>query len=296
MDKVLWSGAGFGDLTSRAEGEGSDVGLEKRRKDEGYDDGYGNGGGDDHGKGDGKDLGYDGGDDGDGGDGDGDGGSGDGGGGGRWGKGKAYGEAHSGWKGDVNNEYGSGSGSGSGAGSRGKGQGGYDDENEDTRGGLHGAGKKYPKPTDGGDEEDNPQSGGKGKYATKSESTGEDDDQNGNDDSDNGDNDWQPTKSKSKPLTSSSTNPAPSSTSTKQVSSAGAKADCSNLALFYKAMGGTSWTATSGRRDETTVNCCAWYGVRCSSDQRVIALDLGGNGLSGVLDSSIFELSSLQRM
>ncbi|KAK8858580.1 hypothetical protein IAR55_002809 [Kwoniella newhampshirensis] len=82
-----------------------------------------------------------------------------------------------------------------------------------------------------------------------------------------------------------------------------AKSDCSRLSQFYRAMsppsgnGQAGWTRSDGWEDEDDTQCCHWSGVTCEPvTERVVALDLADNGLSGTLSGYLFALDRLSKV
>eukprot|EP00562_Extubocellulus_spinifer_P013816 CAMPEP_0178558590 /NCGR_PEP_ID=MMETSP0697-20121206/10490_1 /TAXON_ID=265572 /ORGANISM="Extubocellulus spinifer, Strain CCMP396" /LENGTH=2669 /DNA_ID=CAMNT_0020191701 /DNA_START=259 /DNA_END=8268 /DNA_ORIENTATION=- len=67
------------------------------------------------------------------------------------------------------------------------------------------------------------------------------------------------------------------------------------LKEFYAAMGGDSWNDRTGWADGGD-DVCGWYGVECSSDGDVIALNLKNNGLTGTPPTSVFHLAQLVKL
>lgn len=70
-----------------------------------------------------------------------------------------------------------------------------------------------------------------------------------------------------------------------------------SLLQFYADMNGGNWTNSSGWVDGlagTNCNYCSWYGVVCDQSDNVIELNLANNNLTGVLSSTIDQLSTLQ--
>ncbi|KAF8314813.1 uncharacterized protein EI90DRAFT_3089509 [Cantharellus anzutake] len=94
------------------------------------------------------------------------------------------------------------------------------------------------------------------------------------------------------------------------------KHTCSVLSKIYFDMNGPNWIvnygwATGASSSSVPIadtsspvpgigsngadDCCAWYGVTCKGPA-VVSLDLGRNGLSGPLSSSVFSLAELERL
>ena len=65
------------------------------------------------------------------------------------------------------------------------------------------------------------------------------------------------------------------------------------LTALYHASDGPSWLKKSNWLDNS-VSYCEWYGVTCSQNNDVQALDLGSNGLKGTLSSELSALTELQ--
>ena len=67
------------------------------------------------------------------------------------------------------------------------------------------------------------------------------------------------------------------------------------LTALYHASDGPSWLKKSNWLDNS-VNYCEWYGVFCSENNDVQALELGSNGLKGTLASELSALTELQSL
>ncbi|MFM2393734.1 MAG: hypothetical protein RLZZ546_1716 [Bacteroidota bacterium] len=73
--------------------------------------------------------------------------------------------------------------------------------------------------------------------------------------------------------------------------------DFSALVNFYNSTGGSNWTNKSGwQNNSTNCNVCSWFGVVCNSENRVIALNLGSNNLTGNIPSTITGVTKLNRI
>jgi hypothetical protein len=73
--------------------------------------------------------------------------------------------------------------------------------------------------------------------------------------------------------------------------------DCTALKQFFDDMSGPDWVDNSGwTNSDRSKYCCNAFGVSCSLDNRVTALDLGGNGLAGPLSPAVFKLRYLNRL
>ena len=75
--------------------------------------------------------------------------------------------------------------------------------------------------------------------------------------------------------------------------------DLSTMVSFYNSTGGPSWTNKTGwQAGAAGSDCsvCAWYGVVCDANDRVIEINLGSNNLSGTIPSSLTQLTTLQKL
>lgn len=73
--------------------------------------------------------------------------------------------------------------------------------------------------------------------------------------------------------------------------------DFSAMVNFYNSTGGASWVNKSGwQNNSTNCNVCSWYGVVCNSENRVIALNLGSNNLTGSIPATITGITKLSRL
>ena len=66
------------------------------------------------------------------------------------------------------------------------------------------------------------------------------------------------------------------------------------LEAFYDATGGPRWENSTNWK--TAVPLSSWYGVVTDEDGRVVGLELGGNGLKGLLPAELRNLSRLDRL
>ncbi len=64
------------------------------------------------------------------------------------------------------------------------------------------------------------------------------------------------------------------------------------LKEFYEAAKGGDWANSAGWLNPYA-NVCTWFGVTCKDD-RVVGLNLTGNGLAGTLSEKIADLASLE--
>ena len=71
-------------------------------------------------------------------------------------------------------------------------------------------------------------------------------------------------------------------------------ADLVVLRRLYETAGGVSWSESAGWSGDGAVD--EWHGVTADSLGRVTALDLGGNGLSGRLPATLYEMAHLTEL
>lgn len=74
----------------------------------------------------------------------------------------------------------------------------------------------------------------------------------------------------------------------------GGSSDRNVLLALYSATGGANWTNNAGWLGESGTEC-GWHGVTCT-DQRVTALEVNDNNLSGTLPSQLGELTELRQL
>ena len=70
--------------------------------------------------------------------------------------------------------------------------------------------------------------------------------------------------------------------------------DRATLTAFYHAIGGPSWTNNANWLSDAHIK--EWHGVTTDAEGRVIALDLGDNGLSGELPLALTDLANLSML
>jgi surface protein len=68
------------------------------------------------------------------------------------------------------------------------------------------------------------------------------------------------------------------------------------LIALYNSTNGASWNNNSGWATDTDCDPCSWFGVTCDANDRVQALNLAGNNLTGVLPSELGQLTTLTEL
>ena len=71
--------------------------------------------------------------------------------------------------------------------------------------------------------------------------------------------------------------------------------DAAVLLMLYHRTGGAAWNINTGWLDSATP-ACQWHGVTCDGSGNVTAVELGGNGLRGVVPSELGLLISLRNL
>ncbi|KAI9148620.1 hypothetical protein H9P43_010101 [Blastocladiella emersonii ATCC 22665] len=76
---------------------------------------------------------------------------------------------------------------------------------------------------------------------------------------------------------------------------AGKPAECALLRAFYNDTQGVQWTNSNGWNNpvDTQTTCCGWKGIRCDGEGNVVAVQLRGNNVGGLMPNHLAKLPKL---